>query len=413
MQLSRHLVLKELIMDEDTPDSAKGSKPSRRKEGRKRPPETLKPGYVAAKIGTYFLGARYNDLRFGAQKRRFAGALPMGKKAAVYLIFPSQGLLQSHLDSLGYIAAKGYAPVVVSNVPLRDADRQRLLPHVATYIERTNFGYDFGGYRDGVLELQSELPQLERLVLLNDSSWFPLPNGGDWIADAETIPCDYVGATAHYCFPMPAVSDFRSIKWNYDDGIDFFHYTSFALMFGPAILRTPAFVKFWKSFPLTSIKRLTVRRGEVGLTKWVRAQGFTHGKTLDLSQFDKDLAQMPEQKLREMMAEMPVFAGDIQLLAIKQRLLDDAATHKSDLICFILTSVARQGPSYALVEYLAFHRGFAFLKKSPCSLMANSADIMRRVVARLDGPLGDHIRAEAQDLFRKAPLADEIPADLT
>lgn len=97
---------------------------------------------------------------------------------------------------------KGYAPFVVSNLPLPEVERGRLLPSVWRYIERSNFGYDFGGFRDAVLELASDLPRMERLFFLNDSTWSPLPGGQDWLDAVESLGVDFAGAATNYGTPL-------------------------------------------------------------------------------------------------------------------------------------------------------------------------------------------------------------------
>lgn len=84
---------------------------------------------------------------------RLEGAVPCGDKIAIYLIFPRHSLLTSHLEAIRYIAAAGYAPLVVSNLPLTEDDRARVTAGAWRYLERPNFGYDFGGYRDAILDL--------------------------------------------------------------------------------------------------------------------------------------------------------------------------------------------------------------------------------------------------------------------
>ena len=91
------------------------------------------------------------------------------QKVAIYLIFPTSGVQESHLSAIEYIASSGYSPLVVSNLFLGDSDRQEVRSRCWQLIERPNYGFDFGGYRDGVLQLASSLHELTRLVIVNDS----------------------------------------------------------------------------------------------------------------------------------------------------------------------------------------------------------------------------------------------------
>jgi hypothetical protein len=72
----------------------------------------------------------------------------------------------------------------------------------------------------------------------------------------------------------------------------------------------------------------------------------------------------------------------------------------------ILTSVQRQGVSYALGRVLIERFGFSFLKKSPLWLSADSSRQMLEFVDTLEGEIGAHIRSEAVASAQLAPEAE-------
>ncbi len=102
----------------------------------------------------YLAATPYYDRVLARQRKIHVGAIPLKDRVAVYLIFPKNGLLPTHLRAIGYLLDNGYAP-------LPEADRQRLQPVSARLIERANFGYDFGGYRDAILSLEPQIATLE------------------------------------------------------------------------------------------------------------------------------------------------------------------------------------------------------------------------------------------------------------
>jgi hypothetical protein len=361
--------------------------------------------YVLAKLGTYYFGWIYNDLRFGWKKAIHQGNLALTDRAAIYLIFPDKGLLSSHLDSLRYIQSKGYAPIVVSNHPLTRAERLQLQDHAHLVIERYNFGYDFGGYRDAVLALAGKLTGLRYLAILNDSSWFPVTPKADWLGEAEAKGLDYVGAASHFAFPVTAPEEFRTVDWTYSHKHPFFHYTSFALLIGKDILQSEDFLQFWMYFPMSNIKRLVIRRGEAGLTKWVLRRGYTHGETSDLAGLADKIRAMTAAELREILSSMPMNFGEDYLKQTAQSLCADPQASTEDMANLILTSALRQGVSYALGQLLVERFGFSFLKKSPLRLSADSSRQMLEFVDRLEGDLGANIRAEALTTAQSATEA--------
>jgi hypothetical protein len=138
---------------------------------------------------------RYLHDRSKSQKSRFSpGLQPRGAQLALYLLHQEDGLLASTFATCQHLASKGFSTLIVSNTPLSAPDRQALAPYCFAMIERPNFGYDFGGYRDGILWLMENPEPVTRLFLLNDSVWFPTLSGEDFLTQLLTSDCDLYGA---------------------------------------------------------------------------------------------------------------------------------------------------------------------------------------------------------------------------
>jgi lipopolysaccharide biosynthesis protein len=217
-------------------------------------------------LNYFFATKRYDRTRLD-QIRMFDGKLPKSDRTAIFLIFPKTGLLQSHVHTLAYFRSKGYATLIVSKLPLSEIDRNLLAENCWRIMERPNFGYDFGGYRDGVLSLSDDLPHLERLVLINDSVWFPLTGGRDWLDDVEALEVGFADAASHYGTPRYGINDFRSLKWSFSTNHRDFHICSFSICLRPTVMREANFLKFWRALRLSDKKKRTVRRGEIGFTQ--------------------------------------------------------------------------------------------------------------------------------------------------
>ena len=356
-------------------------------------------------LGNYFFGTLYYDLVHAGKVRRMPGQLALTDKVAIYLIYPQYGLQPSHLRALDYLKAKGYAPVVVSNLELAGSDREQVLKASYLYIERPNFGYDFGGYRDGILSLRAALPGLRHLCILNDSTWFNLPGASDWLQEAEGAGVDLGAAALNHGVSRVEITDFRTVVWRYQTTHKNFHFCSFALLFSGKVLTDPGFLRFWQRFALTNDKGRTVRRGEIGLSKWILGQNFTHTVTCDLTHLDQELADLDNVRLREVAASL-IIPENPRFQAIKHQLLAGTPSRK-DMISLILTGVARQGSSYALADFTITEKRFPFLKKSPVWLNRETSDITLKLAAALPAPEGAEILAEAIALRqRRAPQFD-------
>lgn len=189
------------------------------------------------------------------------GGVALGQKVAVFLLYQPQGVARSVLITLAHLAEKGYAPFVVSNAPLSDKDRANLEPLVWRMIERPNFGYDFGGYRDGILLLDQWGIRPDRLIVLNDSIWFPLAPGSTLIDRMESASGDIIGTILH-----PDKERRRLVKTVRRRFVESYLYA-----IGGRAMQSRAFRHYWSSYRVSSNKFNAVRLGERGFSRAMRA----------------------------------------------------------------------------------------------------------------------------------------------
>jgi lipopolysaccharide biosynthesis protein len=202
---------------------------------------------------------RDRDRQFPRTLRVTAGGHPVAPKIAVLVLWQPNGVPASVLMTCQHLSAAGYAPMVVSNAALSDPDRARLAPLVWQMAERDNLGHDFGAYRDGILLLRHQGVAPQRLVLLNDSIWFPLA------ADDTLLPTLEGAAGA---------DGFSGAAWMERPGkARSAHFQSYLVMFGPRALQSPAFLGFWSGYLVSSRRDSVLRRGEKGLSQAMAAAG--------------------------------------------------------------------------------------------------------------------------------------------
>ncbi len=355
------------------------------------------------------INARLYDVTLARKCRVILGHQPDKPRKAIYLIFPSFGLLPSHVRTLNYLVSKGLSVTVVSNLSLSQADEDEIKNHCHRYIERPNYGYDFGGYRDGVLHLKDELPMAEQLVLLNDSVWFPIHPEGDWLANVDDLKVDFAGAVSQGGFPKPRPPDYfvSNEEYVYDHKRKNFHYGSFALSIGPRILKDKRFIKFWKRYALTSDKSATIARGETGLTTWVIKNGFSHGDAIDVRSLPDCLAKMTDERLREVAAKLVMPNQPKLKQKVDELLAKDPKTSRERIMNIILAGAARQGASYALVAMFGQELDHAFLKKSPIWLDEPGSDATIAVLRALNTPAAREALQEAE-ILRKRLKPDNV-----
>lgn len=184
------------------------------------------------------------------------GHVGTNPKIAILLIYQPQGVSDSTLWTCQHLVSKGYSPLVISNAPISAADCERLRPWAWRIVERPNFGYDFGGYRDGIWLLSQWKIDPKVLIIMNDSIWFPLNKEETLIERMETSDAQFVGALQ--LDPLRQVDNIPRKKRPF--------YGSFFLLVQRGAWEEAAFQQFWARYRITSNKYKTIRRGERGLS---------------------------------------------------------------------------------------------------------------------------------------------------
>ncbi len=356
-------------------------------------------------IGTFLFGALYYDLFLARKIKTTEGKVARGDRVAIYLIYPQEGLLASHRMALCYLRDNGYAPLVVSNLPLQEQDLAELREISWRVMERPNVGYDFGGYRDGFLSLDGDQIALKRLVFLNDSSWFPLPGASNWLRDAEELDVDYAAAASSMGIPRVKPENFEEIVWELDPMLRNFHYGSYALSVGPKLLGDRRYHRYWRRYPLTKEKNKVVRRGEIGMTRFVLQHDFTHGATYDIHSLPRVLEDLTDQEVNAHTRSLTLLDDQIG-----RRVWDgmvnrlDATQSPEDRRRFTLLMqalVARVGVSYVLPRFLFEKHKFSFLKKSLVTTNKSDSDTIWAFAQTLKGDAGQIIRDEIAQMRQR------------
>lgn len=135
---------------------------------------------------------------------------------------------------------------------LKVINPQRYESVVDCYIERYNFGRDFGSYKSGFLYLyQSGLAaQCPRMMLVNDSVFFSARNNEAFISEMFSSPVEALGATENYEIEH--------------------HLGSFCIALSGNVLNNEKLKKYWKSYACTDVRPVVIETGEMALSKLLR-----------------------------------------------------------------------------------------------------------------------------------------------
>lgn len=203
-----------------------------------------------------------HDLTKHVRTKVTDGERPVQKDIAVFLIFQPKGLLPSLFHTLEHLNAKGYAVMLVSNHSLSEQEQAQLAPHCWKLMQRPNYGYDFGGYRDAILHLLANQPLPETLLVMNDSMWFPLYQDADVLDRFRTQENDIYGFV---------VSEYEMAR---DPEI---HIQSYMFTFRKEAMERPEFRRFWRFLTVSSNKQMVIRTCEKRMTTILYNLGFTYG----------------------------------------------------------------------------------------------------------------------------------------
>ena len=232
--------------------------------------------YVPRKVG--------HDLLWPLRVQQRPGQLSLGAKVAVLVVYQPDGVAPSTLFTLDHLAENGWSSIVVSNSELTDSDVEELEARSAFILNRENIGYDFGAYRDGLKFLWRSSHKPDRLVLLNDSTWFPLREGDQTLARMEALNADFSG---------------HIFKIEDENNRARDHVESHLLMFSDQMCNSDDFQKFWKSYVMTDSRDETIEKGEKAISQFAIHSSFTKETLLDREKLVALLEDLEDDALLE------------------------------------------------------------------------------------------------------------------
>ena len=237
------------------------------------------------------------------------GAMLPGSEIAVFLIYQPNGVPGSIVHTCGHLAGKGISPFIVSNSRLSNEDRRRLADVSWKIMERPNFGYDFGGYREGILYLDEHDLIPDRLYLLNDSIWFPLFSDSDLIDRLRELNVDVAS-------PVQA-------RYKHRPDHTFIH--SYLMRFDRRAIVSDGFLRYWRELPMSNNKMAVVRGGEKRLAMRMEELGLSAGAVWNIEDALREIEHLSDNEF----LGAADYTADIYQAA--QRRLDAARSAELDI----------------------------------------------------------------------------------
>ncbi len=234
---------------------------------------------------------RRHERAFAQSDSEHQGSVGLSSKVAIFVVWQPDGLRTSTLDTCHHLHMAGYSVMLVSNAQMQPDDIARVQPNVWRIITRPNFGYDFGGYRDGIRLLDYEEIVPDELIILNDSIYFPILPEDDTIKRLEQNDADISGMVLR-C-----------------RGSERFLESYFYLIKGH-VLQNRAFRDFWNNYTFTSNKYKTIRRGERGFSAAMADAGLKLDGLFKKQEFRTAIMSADKTMLREIVKHAALPSSD-------------------------------------------------------------------------------------------------------
>ncbi|MGR3505344.1 MAG: rhamnan synthesis F family protein [Paracoccaceae bacterium] len=173
-----------------------------------------------------------------------------GRRIMLLALYEKGVLRPDVMRLLRAARAEGLYILAVNTLKLRDP--MALEGLVDCYIERPNFGRDFGSYKTGFLHVfrKGWDKTCPRLLMINDSVYFSEERLPKFLNDMMTSEVEVLGSTENY-----------EIEY---------HLGSFCIAMAQSILQRPLFQSYWKGYRLTDVRPRVIKRGEMKLSKTLK-----------------------------------------------------------------------------------------------------------------------------------------------
>jgi len=182
------------------------------------------------------------------RERGHATPVTAGRRIALYAHFTASGTISPMVvQQLAIYRDQGFDVIFTTNATTVDEESWWMAAqHCCWMVQRRNFGFDFGAWKEAAAQFLAGRPPPDELLLVNDSVVGPLYPLGPLFARARSIGAGAVGLTE-----------------SHQGGVHLQSY--FVLALGrPATADTLAFLA---ALQLSTSKWLTVQRCEFGLTR--------------------------------------------------------------------------------------------------------------------------------------------------
>ncbi|UXY52700.1 rhamnan synthesis F family protein [Pseudomonas tohonis] len=206
--------------------------------------------YGAAYIYLWLQSLKNGVSNFGSRERVIFMAPYQGQKLMLLALYEKGRLRDDVIRLLEAAKQLGIYTLCINTLKLDSPnDHQHLID---CYIERHNFGRDFGSYKTGFefLYASAMADSCPRLLMVNDSIYFSAKHCKSFLQEMFESTCDVLGATENHEIEH--------------------HLGSFCIAMSGEVLRSKGIRAFWRRYRCSDVRPVVIRRGEMALSRHLR-----------------------------------------------------------------------------------------------------------------------------------------------
>ena len=202
-------------------------------------------------LAVMLISSSLNLIRSAWRPARVLFERPHDGQPILLLALFESGRLRPDIEQLLKAAKQSGVYIIgVNSARLTNAHKYESL--IDCYIERANFGRDFGNYRYGFLHIfkKNIHNNTPRIIIANDSVYYSSRGLPAFIRLMLDTEIEALGATENHEIHN--------------------HLGSFWISMGERVIRHQKFEKFWRRLRLSDVRPIVIFRGEIGLSKCIR-----------------------------------------------------------------------------------------------------------------------------------------------
>lgn len=195
------------------------------------------------------------SIRDGIKTKKYTNVIIkrdfVGGKIMLIALYEKTSLRNDTLELLQEAKRNNIFIVAVNTLKLDEVNYPNDLADV--YLERDNYGRDFGSYKTGMKYFfeNNFQEKCERLLIINDSVFFSKIGLADFVRNLFESQVEVLGAT--------------------ENSQHSHHLGSFCISMAGKITRNDKFKKFWYDYKASNVRPLVIKRGEFGLSKLLKS----------------------------------------------------------------------------------------------------------------------------------------------